>query len=170
MGVVNLKSTLEITRDGPKHRISSLYGQTLVVDAAVWLHEFTISSKHISQMFHLGYEQDFDSELEDFLLGRVQVFTQFDISLIFVAEGDVNPAKCETNQKRDDTRLKQLQKLDELLKAGDLNTILDVHKCIKATTKNSARLWFSLKQFCTKHNFQLVSGVMEADPQLVVLN
>lgn len=51
-------------------------------------------SNSLSQMFHLGYEQDFDNELEDFLLGRVQVFTQFDITLIFVAEGDVNPAKC----------------------------------------------------------------------------
>ena len=61
MGVYNLKKVLQINSDSPKHRISSLRGQKLAVDAAVWLHEFTRSSNHISQMFHLGYEQDFDT-------------------------------------------------------------------------------------------------------------
>ena len=170
MGVYNLKKVLQINSDSPKHRISSLRGQKLAVDAAVWLHEFTRSSNHISQMFHLGYEQDFDTELESFLMDRVKLFVSFDITLIFVAEGDVNPAKNGTNLKRRELRIQQQNKLDELLKSGDLNNLNDVRKCIKATTENTPGLWYSLKQFCEKHHFQLVSGVMEADPQLVALN
>jgi len=170
MGIYKLKKVLQINDDGPKQCISSLRGQKLAVDAAVWLHEFTRSSHHISQIFHLGYEQDLDAELESFLVDRVKLFTQFDITLIFVAEGDVNPKKNDTNQKRLDMRIQQQEKLDELLMSDDLKSLNDVRKCIKATTENTPGLWFSLNQFCKKHSFHLVSGVMEADPQLVALN
>ena len=170
MGVYKLKQLLKIGTEGPKQSISSLRGQSLAVDAAVWLHEFTRSSHHISQVFHLGYEQDLDAELETFLLDRVKLLSHFDITLIFVAEGDVNPSKSGTNQKRASMRIQQQQKLDELLKSDSLSNLNDVRKCIKATTENTPGLWFSLNQFCKKYNFHLVSGVMEADPQLVALN
>ena len=78
-------------------------------------------------------------------MDRVKLFTQFDITLIFVAEGDVNPAKSGTNQKRLDMRIQQQEKLDELLKSDDLSNLNDVRKCIKATTENIPGLWISLK-------------------------
>ena len=88
MGVKNLNSLLLLGDHRCRSSLSSLRGETVVVDVAYLLVQFTKHSPHIYQMFHFMDEQDFDDELEDWLNEWLQLFRKLDTTIIFVGEGD----------------------------------------------------------------------------------
>ena len=79
MGIKNLKKLLGMDQSSPKDQLSSLAGKKLAVDAAIWLTQLVKSSRHICQMFLLGYELDFDKELEIWLLEKLKPFKRMNI-------------------------------------------------------------------------------------------
>ena len=60
-------------------------------------------------------------------------------------------------------------KLDSLLQNPNSTSLKDVNNCMKDTTEVSGRLWHSLRLFCDKSSTMLLSGVQEADGQLIAL-
>lgn len=169
MGVKNLNSLLLLGDYRCSSSLSSLRGETVVVDVAYLLVQFTKHSAHIYQMFHFINEQDFDDELEVWLNEWLQLFRKLDITIIFVGEGDRNPCKKGTNDKRAKLAADAKIKLDSLLQNPNSASLHDVNNRMKDTTQVSGRLWYSLRLFCDKHNIMLLSGVQEADGQLIAL-
>jgi len=167
MGIKNLKKILGMDQNNPKDQLSSLAEKKLAVDAAIWLTQFVKSSRHIYQMFLLGYEQDFDKELEIWLLDKLKPFWKMNIQIIFVTEGGENPLKFATKQQREKEYEKHHNTLALLLDSGNSNNFNDVNKQMKLIARVTARVWYSLKNFCSKFNM-LLSGVLEADPRLYI--
>jgi hypothetical protein len=60
-------------------------------------------------------------------------------------------------------------KLDSILQNPNSASPKDVNNCMKDTTEVSGRLWHSLRFLCDKNNTLLLSGVQEADGQLIAL-
>ena len=100
MGVKGLNSALNINSIKGSHNLSSLTGLTLAVDISVWLHQFLKSKPRIYQIQFLGCNEDYVDDLEEWLNERMEIFIHWNITLIFVGEGDRNPLKSLTNEKR----------------------------------------------------------------------
>ena len=169
MGVKNLNSLLLLGDHRCRSSLSSLRGETVAVDVAYLLVQFTKHSPNIYQMFHFMNEQDFDDELEDWLNEWLQLFRKLDITIIFVGEGDRNPCKKATNDKRDKLVADAKVKLDTILQNPNSTSLNDVNNRMKDNTQVSGRLWHSLRLLCDKYNIMLLCGVQEADGQLIAL-
>ena len=170
MGVKGLNSTLSIGNIKSSYSLSSLAGKTLAVDICVWLSQFIKSKPRYYQIPFLGYNEDYVDELELWLNERMDIFIKLDIKLVFVGEGDRNPLKSATNDKRRNLCSIARTNLELLFQNPDISKVTEANKLMQQAVAVTTRLWFALKSYCQKYNVTLVGAVMEADGQLAALH
>ena len=158
MGIQGLLPLLKDIQT-PVH-VSSYAGKTLGIDAYVWLHR---GAYGCAREIVLG---DPTPRYIAHALSRIRMLQHFGVKPYLVFDGDKLPAKCGTEDDREQRRSQNLQRANELEQQGKVQHARDVYaKCVDITPEMAFQLIKVLKQ----QNIPYVVAPYEADAQLAYL-
>ena len=143
----------------PKH-VSDYRGQTLGVDAYVWLHRGAFSC---AREIVLGQPT---TRYISYAVGRILMLQHHGIKPYLVFDGDRLPAKQGTELDREHKRNEHLQRARALEKAGKMTEAREMYaKCVDITPAMA----FQLIKYLRQHDIPYVVAPYEADAQLAFL-
>ncbi|XP_004209496.3 exonuclease 1 isoform X1 [Hydra vulgaris] len=158
MGILGLLPLLKDIQ--VKTSISSFKGQTVGIDAYCWLHKGTYGC---AKDVVLGQPTKVYIQ---YVMRRVNMLINYDITPILVFDGGHLPAKSEKEKERREKRIEYRARALEALRNGNSKEAFEsFQKCCDITPEMAA----NVIQACFEMNVQCIVAPYEADAQLAFL-
>lgn len=158
MGVKGLLPQLKEVQEALS--LKRFRGKTLAIDSYAWLHRSVISCS-----WELAQDLE-TTKYISFFKKKVMMLRHFGIEPYFVFDGDNFESKTDTEQEREENRLKNKEKGIETLKTGNHKLAAEYFMKSVDVTPSMAK---AVIDYLRSENIKYVVAPYEADPQMVYL-
>lgn len=135
-------------------------GKTLAIDSYAWLHRSIISCS-----WELAQDLE-TTRYIGFFRKKIMMLRHFGVEPFFVFDGDNFQSKIDTEMERELTRMKNKEKGDEFLKAGNKKLAMEYFMKSIDVTPSMAK---AVIEFLKAERLKFVVAPYEADSQMVYL-